>query len=208
MRFEVADVVDAANDHAPIAFLDQRDGRVLDAKRKQAAARLADDAVQRDLDDPSVGDHEHVAVRVTPKERVDGGGHPGFEVRLPLTTWHNVPVRLVYPPRPRLGVTLGDLVRPQPFPLAEEDLAQGPFGLRRDADAAAEYLRRLERTRKVARVVAGELPACQPRGQELGLTATVGRKGRVELALNAVLAVPRGLAVADEKKARRSWTWG
>lgn len=155
-----------------------------------------------------MGDDEHVAMGVTPKERLDDGGHPGFEIRLPLTTWHNVPARLVYPPRPRLGVTLGDLVRPQPFPLAEEDLAQGPFGLWRDADAGAENLRRLEGARKVARVVAGELPACQARGQEFGLTAAVGRKRRVELTLDAVLAIPRGLAVADEKKARRRWTRG
>src|SRR5690348_17435018 len=61
-RFEVCDVVDAADDHAAVPLLDQRDGRVLDLERKQATTGATDDAMQRHLDHAAVCDDQHVGV--------------------------------------------------------------------------------------------------------------------------------------------------
>jgi hypothetical protein len=52
--------------------------------------------------------------------------------------------------------------------------------------------------------VAGEAAAGETAGQELCLVAPLARQRRVELALDAVVAVPRGLPMADEKQARGS----
>src|SRR5712692_3550693 len=62
--FEMAGVVDAGDDEAAVAFLDDGDGGVLDAKRKKAVIRAADHPMQSDLDDPSVSHRQHVSVLV------------------------------------------------------------------------------------------------------------------------------------------------
>ena len=102
-----------------------------------------------------------------------------------------------------------DLLRPQALPLAEVDLAQGGHRFGLDAGGeGADGLRGLERALKVAGVEAGKLAPGQARAQELGLSEPLRRKRRVELALDAVLAVPRRLAVAHEHEARGGRTSG
>jgi hypothetical protein len=71
-----------------------------------------------------------------------------------------------------------------------------------------DRLGRLEGALQIARVEAGERLTDQAAAQPLSLPAALIGKGRVGLALDAVLEVPGGLAVADEKQARRPDFWG
>jgi hypothetical protein len=136
------------------------------------------------------------------EQPVDRARDPGVEIGLPLTTRHNVPVRLFYPPRPRVGITLRDFVGAQALPLAEVNLTQRGVGFRWQADGGADGLGGVEGALEVAGIVAGEGAALQAAGDELRLAASFARQRRIELALDSVLAVPRRLAVADEKQAR------
>jgi hypothetical protein len=168
----VSDVVHAADDGAPVAPLDQGDGRVLDLERKEAAARASDDAVQRDLDDASVRDDEDFAVRMSGDDVVELGGDTRFERRGALAAGHDVPVGLFDPACPRLGIALGDLMGAQTLPLAEVDLAQpGPW-LGPQLKRRAEDLGRLERTLQVAGVQADERATGESLGEERGLAAS------------------------------------
>ena len=101
-----------------------------------------------------------------------------------------------------------DLFGPQSLPLTEKDLSQSVRGLRLDADDAADDLCGLEGAFQVARVEPDEAAFGQPAAEELGLTAALVRKWRIELALDPVVTVPRRLAVADEDEARRCRTNG
>src|SRR5689334_5204273 len=203
---EVADVIDAPDDHPAVSSLDEGDGRVLDPKGKQPTAWLADDAMQRDLDHTTVGHDQDVAVRVALEDAVDRLRDSSVEGRLALAAWHHVPVRLFDPARPCVRITRGYLICAQTFPLAQVDLAQRRLGARGQADPEADDVGGLKSALQVARVMGREAAAGQPRAQELGLAAAFGGKRRVELALDAVLAVPGRLAVPDEDKARGSWT--
>ena len=58
-------VVDTADDHAALALFDDRDRCVLDLERKEAAARPADNTMQRDLNHPAVRDDHNVTVQNT-----------------------------------------------------------------------------------------------------------------------------------------------
>lgn len=71
-----------------------------------------------------------------------------------------------------------------------------------EAQRDAKDLCGFESALQVARVESGEPPVGEPAGQERGLAAPFGRKGRVELALDPVLAIPRRLTMPDEDKAR------
>jgi hypothetical protein len=138
------------------------------------------------------------------EDLIDRLAYPRIEFRLALAARHDVPVRLLDPPRPCVGITRSDLVRAQALPLAEVDLAQRGLGDGAQADGRANDLGRLKRALEVARVVGDEGPAGQASGQELGLAAALLGEGWVELALDAVLAVPGRLPVADENEPRRS----
>jgi hypothetical protein len=52
----------------------------------------------------------------------------------------------------------------------------------------------------------GEFSLRQTGPQQLGLAAAVGGERRVQLTLDPMVAIPRRLAVANEKQARRSGT--
>jgi len=52
------------------------------------------------------------------------------------------------------------------------------------------------------------LPTGQPVSQAGGLAPAFSGKWRVELALDAVLAIPRRFAVADQDEASRRWPGG
>jgi hypothetical protein len=204
----VADVVDARDDHAAVSLLEQRDGRVLDLERKETSARSADHAMQCDLDDAAMSHHEDVAMGVVEEDLVDRATDSRVKPLRTLTTRHQVPIRLFDPTCPCLRVTRGNLRGAQAFPLAQEDLAQRGLGCRLNTNRRADDRGRLEGSVQVARVVRDDGAAREPGRQPLGLAATVGRKRRVELALDAMFAIPGRLAVADEEKARRSGTRG
>ena len=205
---EMSDVVDAADHHPAVALFDQRDGCVLDPERPQAAAGPPDHAVERDLDHAAVGDEEDVAVLMPLDDLVQRSADPCIEKRGALAAGHDVPIRLLDPRRPCLGESGRDLFGPQSFPLAEKDLSQSVRGLRLGADDAADDLRGLEGAFQVARVEPDEAAFGQPAAEELGLTAALVRKWRIELALDPVVTVPSRLAVADEDEARRCGTNG
>jgi len=198
------DVVDSADDHAAAAPFEHCDRGVLDSKWEQTATRFADDAMQRHLNHAAMRDDEHVAARMLCQDLIDRLADPGIEFHLALSARHDVPVRLLDPPRPCFGITRSDLVRAQALPLAEVDLAKRRLGDRAHADRSSDDLGRLERAFEIAREVGGEGPPRQTGGQELGLAAAVLGEGWIELALDAVLAVPGRLPVADQNEPRRS----
>jgi hypothetical protein len=133
---------------------------------------------------------------------VDRRRDPGFEHGRALAPGHHVPVRLLDPRSPCLGKTLRYLGGRETFPVAEEDLAQRRLGRRRLPDRRADGTGGLEGPPEVARVETGEAPLRQPLSQELRLTQAFRRQRGVELALDAMLAVPGGLAVANQNQAR------
>jgi hypothetical protein len=165
-------------------------------------ARATDDAVQRHLDHTAVRYHQHVSMRVSFHDVVHRGRDSCLEQGRALAAGHNVPVRLLDPRRPRLWKPFGYLRGRQPFPVAEEDLAEGRLGRRSLPDRRAYGFGGLEGPLEVAGVEPGEPSQRQAVSEELGLAQPFGRQRGVELALDAVLAVPRGLAVANQYKAR------
>src|SRR5438094_5289271 len=142
----------------------------------------------------------------------ESGGDAYVESRRAFTTRHEVPVRFGDPARPRLGISFRDLFRAESLPFAEIDLAKRFQRLGLQDDRPTQDLGRLERALEVARVDAGELASGQARPQEGGLAAALLRERRVELSLDAVVSIPRGLPVADEEEAgqspRRRWRGG
>jgi hypothetical protein len=98
---------------------------------------------------------------------------------------------------------LRELVGAQALPLAEVDLTQAGGRLRPQPDHRLDRLRRLEGALQVARIEPREPAPGQPASQPLGLSASLLGQWRIELALDAVLTVPRRLAVADEEQPRR-----
>jgi len=185
-------VVDTADDHAALALFDDRDRCVLDLERKEAAARPADNTMQSDLNHPAVRDDYNVAVVVTFKDFVERGGHTRLEV----------PVGFFRPPRPRLRETLSQVICAQALPLTEVDLAQPRHRLGVLSDRRLDRLRCLESSLQVARVKACEPAAGETPAHTLGLAASLFRERWVQLALDAVLAIPRRLAVANEHQPR------
>lgn len=157
--------------------------------------------MQRDLDHAAVRDHKHVAVTVFLHYVVDGRRDSSVEPGRTLSTRHHVPVRLLDPRRPSLGKTLRYLGGRQPFPVAEEDLTQRLVERRGLADAGADDFGRLAGPLEVARVETREPPSRQTLSQEVGLAPAFRRKRGVELALDAVLLIPGGLAVANQDQA-------
>jgi len=158
--------------------------------------------MEHHLDDTAVRDHQDVGVRMSLHDVVDRRRNSGFEDGRALAPGHHVPVRLLDPRSPRLGKTLGDLGGRQPFPVAEEDLAERRLRSRRLPDRRADRFSGLECPPEVARIETGEAPWGQPPPQELRLTQAFKRQRGVELALDAVLVVPGGLAVANQNQAR------
>jgi hypothetical protein len=158
--------------------------------------------MEHHLDDTAVRDHQDVGVRMSLHDVVDRRRDSGLEHGRALAPGHQVPVRLLDPRSPCLGKTLRYLGGRQPFPVAEEDLAQGRLGRRRLPDRRADGFGGLERPPEVARVETGEAPLRQPLSQQLRLTQAFKRQRGVELALDAVLVVPGGLAVANQYQAR------
>ena len=80
-----------------------------------------------------------------------------------------------------------------------------------DPDEVAYHLGCLQSPLQVARIRPDELPAGQPDAQDPGLTAALFGKRRIELALDAVIPVPRRLTVPDEDQTSgsgASWQWG
>ena len=60
-----------------------------------------------------------------------------------------------------------------------------------------------EGARQIARVEAGKPAPTEPLPQQLGLAAALIRQRGIELTLDAVLAIPRRLAVANQQQPRR-----
>jgi len=168
-------------------------------------ASITDDPLQRDLDYAAMRDDEDIAVLVFLKNLIEGGGNPHLEIRSPLTSRHEVPIGFLDPARPRVGKSSCDLVRCQTFPLAEINLAKQLFRLGLGACGDRDGFGGLERPFQVARVKACKSPAGKPEAKAPGLLPAFLGKRRVELALDAPLAVPGRLAVADQQQARRLW---
>jgi hypothetical protein len=73
------------------------------------------------------------------------------------------------------------------------------------AGRSGDRLCGLERALQVAGVKAGKAPAGEPEAEAPSLLASFTRERRVELALDAPLAVPGRLPVANQQQARRRW---
>ena len=159
--------------------------------------------MQPDLDHPTVRDHQDVAMIVAAKDRVQRGGDPRLEQGSALAAGDQVPVGLLCPARPGLGISLRNVLGAKSLPLAEIDLAEAGHRLWGHPDRRADHLGCLERAFQVAGVETCERASVQPSPHKLRLAPAFIGKGRIELALDAVLSVPRRLAVANEKQAGR-----
>src|ERR1700730_13605299 len=197
----MSDVVDATDDRAAVVPFDHRDRRVLNLEWEEPAARPPDHAVQRDLDHTAVGDDQHVALVMALVDRLQRSRHACLEERRSLAPGDEVPVRLLLPTRPGLRVPLGDVGRPQSFPLPQVDLAQLRHRGRLRSRCVADELRRLGGSLQVARVEARKPAACQPLTEPGCLAASAVRQRWVELALDPALVVPGRLAMAYKQEA-------
>ena len=153
-------------------------------------------------------DHQDVAVLVATEDLLDRGRDARLEKRRSLAARDEVPVGLVGPSRPGFGEPLPQLFGAQAFPLAEKDLPERGQRLGGDSDRPAQDGRGLECALEVAGVKAGPMPAGQPPAQQLGLPPALLGEWRIELALDAVLAVPGRLAVANQEQASGGWLGG
>jgi hypothetical protein len=198
----VARVVDPGDDQAMVALLDHGDGRILDLERKQAAARPADHSMQCDLYDAPVRNHDDVAVTVALEDRVDRSEDACLEEGGSLASRHQVPIGLLVPARPRCRKAFGQLLGAQALPITEKDLTEPGHRLGDQPGRRLDRLRRLERTLQVARVKACEPTSGEAPANPLGLMVSFFGERRIELPLDAVLAVPGRLAVANEQQPR------
>src|SRR5579864_5895679 len=128
---------------------------------------------------------------MVPEDLFERSPDARFERRRAFAAGHDVPIRLFDPRRPLRRKSLGDLLGAQALPFAEVDLAQGGERLGFGSDVRGDRLRRLGGASQIARVEAGELATRQPRAEPLGLAQAFRGKWGVELALDAVLAIPR-----------------
>src|ERR1700674_573399 len=147
--------------------------------------------------------HEHVAGDVPVQDVVERGRDATFERSSAFTSRNNVPIGLFHPSRPCLGKSIGDLVSAQALPIAEKDLAEACLGLWFEPDERSDVPGGLERSLQVARVETGEGSAGQAVAKQLSLAPTQLREGGIGLSLDAMLAVPGRLAVADEVQTPR-----
>src|SRR5438309_10081596 len=85
-NLEMRDVVDPADQHSTISFLEQGDGCILDLEREQAAAWPADHAMQRNLDHAAMRHHEHIALLMATEDVIQRSSHTSVEVRRAFAT--------------------------------------------------------------------------------------------------------------------------
>src|SRR5712692_2476358 len=164
--------------------------------------RAPDDPMQGDLDDPAMGHDQDVSVIVAREDRVDLGNDPGLERRRALSARDDIPARFLRPPRPGVRKSLRQLIGLEPLPIAEKDLPQARRRAGRAASRGADQLGGVQRALEVARVEAGKAVTSQPSPHAHRLAATFLREWGVELALDAVLAIPGRLAVANQQQSR------
>src|SRR5258708_23777885 len=165
--------------------------------------------MERDLDHACVGDGQDVPRRVAAQNFVQGSIDPGFGAGGAFSTGYEVPVGLLGPPRPCLGETLRYLVGAEAFPFAKVDLPETSRGIGFEVDQRLDGLCSLKSALQVARVEARQTAAGEPASQQLGLAAALAGQRRIPLALDAVLAVPGRLAVANQdhpgRRSRARW---
>lgn len=166
-------------------------------------APIADDPLQRDLDDAAMGDHQDVTLLVATEDFIDGGAHTRLKRVCAFATRHDVPVRLFDPPRPRAGKSLGDLFSPQTLPFTQKDLPQRFFRIRLSAYRRGDGLRGFEGSLQVTGVEARETAAREAPAQPVCLAPPLIRERGVQLSLDAALSVPGRLSVANEQESRR-----
>src|SRR5258706_9223426 len=147
-------------------------------------------------------DDKNVAVLMTRKDRVELSVDPRLERHGALATSYDVPARRRRPSGPSVGETLRELLGGQAFPFAQVDLAQTRARDRRQTGRLADEPGRLVRTLEIAGVEAGIPVIGQPAADSPRLAAAFLRQRRVELALDAVFAVPGRLAVTDQQQSR------
>src|ERR1700674_2681819 len=165
--------------------------------------------MERDLDDASVSDDQDVSMRVPVENFVQCRDDAGFEARGAFSAGHDVPIRLLAPPRPGIRETLGDLLSAQTLPVAQVDLSEARRGLRHEVDECANRFCGLEGALQVARVEARRPATGEPAAEELGLAATLVGEGRIQLTLDPVFTIPGRLAVANQdhpgRRSRARW---
>src|SRR5712692_5114736 len=137
---------------------------------------------------------------------LESGRHPRLERRGTLAARHHIPARLAGPGVPRFGESLRQLVRVEALPIAEEDLAQLLHRSGLDTQRRGDRSCGLAGAKQVTCVQRLDLPACQsPRHTARLLISLLGQR-RIKLALDAALAIPGRLAVADEDQPRGWWS--
>ena len=164
------------------------------------------EAAHEGVNDPNraaVGDDQHPLVRVAGEQLVDEGADARGERREVLGVGRAG--ALAAPPASVVGrESLLDLCRGQPLPSAEPALAKALIELDRDADAFADDLGGLARAGEVARVDPIRRLEGLREGTRLLAADLVERHVRV--ALPALVAIPVGLAVADQEQGRHLCT--
>jgi hypothetical protein len=159
------------------------------------------DAGREGMDDPDrapVGDHQDLLVRVEPEHIGEEVVHAGGEILESLGVV--CPGALAGEPASmRIGEPFLDLRRGEPFPGPEPPLAQPRIESNLETQLRRDDLRRLPRPGEVARIddvdVAIELLCERP-----GLLTAEVVQPRIGAALPAAVAVPVGLAVANEEE--------
>ena len=164
------------------------------------------EAAHEGVNDPNraaVGDDQHPLVAVAGEQLVDEGADARGERREVLGVGRAG--ALAAPPASVVGrESLLDLCRGQPLPSAEPALAKALIELDRDADAFADDLGGLARAGEVARVDPIRRLEGLREGTRLLAADLVERHVRV--ALPALVAIPVGLAVADQEQGRHLCT--
>jgi hypothetical protein len=149
-----------------------------------------------------------LAIRIGPPEvtsaissAVEERGHPLVELAQALAL--RVPVVGPEPGRARDGAELGRHLGGDPALVhAEAPLAERGAHADVDPEPSRERLRSLERPAEVARPELADRLGGKPLGEGQRLLAARGREWRVAVPLDAAVAIPVGLAVADEVEPR------
>jgi hypothetical protein len=150
-------------------------------------------------DRPRVRDAEYAVARVSPAEVEERRKHARIQLGVALAVRPTRVPRLVHLVR----VSRPHLVDGQPLPVAHVDLAQCLELLHLELELPGDDPRRLCRAAKRARVDGVETLEAQDVRELEGLASSGLVQRRVGVTLVPVLAVPVGLAVADEDERRR-----
>ncbi len=149
-------------------------------------------------DRAAMGDHQHLLVRVEAKHICEELCHSREEILEGFSVVCAGALACL-PASVRIGETLLDLRGRQSFPRSEAPLAQPRIDAHLEAQLGRDDLRRLTRPSEIARIEHVD-PAVELLGERPGLLTAEVVQSRVGAALPPAVAVPIGLAVANQEQ--------